>query len=170
VNRRAFILAVFGAAALELGAAPDLATPHRMPTPDPPPDPQKWYRPYCYLFETEFTGQEWTRQEIAIQADFFVNRAGWVAPDGAVVELAQDVTLCRAYLQSGEQQWPLAMPLFVPAGTSLALKAKNAIGNFGRGRLTLVLLGSQEITEATARAVMMSESIDAEFEDGEQTG
>ena len=84
LNRRAFILSVFGGvAALEMGTAADLAIPDRMPLPDPVPDPAKWWNPDSYGFLAEMRSSEWCVQSLYIAKNFYVREIAWYVSNGA---------------------------------------------------------------------------------------
>ena len=169
MNRRAFILSVFGGvAALELGAAPDLATPDRMPLPDSLPDPEKWLNHYSYSFLAEMRSSAWCVQALEIAKNFYVREIAWYASNGAVAELYQEnQLLCRAHIQPVQvSRMPIMVPLFTPAGTRFVLKMRNAPDNY-LGNAMLVIDGVQELT-LEELAVLRSGTIDAEFEDEQE--
>lgn len=170
MNRRAFILSVFGGvAALEMGAAADLATPDRMPLPDPmPAAPEKWLNCYSYSFLAEMRSNAWCVQSLDIAKNFYVREIAWYASNGAEAELYQgDQMLCRAHIQPVQvARMPIMVPVFMPAGTSFVLKMRNAPDNY-LGNAMLVIHGVQELT-LEELAALRSGTIDAEFEDEQE--
>jgi len=167
--RRSFILALFGAAgALELGAAPDLATPTRMPAPGPLPTPDKWYQSYWYQFYAELRGPAPATQTLSIAKDFYLDAIGWNIETAALAELYQNETLlAKSYLdRSTVGALPLALPVFMPAGTSFVLKLKNPPDVYGPNHIALVLRGRQELTIEELNAVRLR--MDAEFENEDE--
>lgn len=169
MNRRAFILSVFGGvAALEMGTAADLAIPDRMPLSDPVPDPAKWWNPYSYGFLAEMRSSEWCVQSLNIAKNFYVREIAWYASNGAEAKLYQDdQLLCRAHIRPVQvSRMPVMVPVFMPAGTSFVLKMRNAPANY-LGNAMLAIHGLQELT-LEELAVLRSGMVDAEFEDEQE--
>jgi hypothetical protein len=174
MNRRAFILSLFGGvAALELSALPDLATPRRMPPPGPLPDPQKWQTPYCYMLRSEMRGTDWAPlQLLAIRKDFWLTKIGWNAPFGAIAELhSGGQLLCRAMLNRVSlHELPLVVPFFMPAGESFVLKLKNAPDNFECHEAALLLQGFHLLSDAELLEARQAADAEVEDEDDSDEG
>jgi len=173
VNRRAFIAAIFGsAAAMTWGDKLALPVGVEPPPAEPMPTGQ-WWRPQMYYYAAELREQRTYVCELKIERNFLLTGISWDTPNGAIVEMRQGETLlARAVLNPDyiiqKTVMRLAVPVLVPAGESLAIVFQNLPQNFLWHHAQLLLSGQQELTQEEVAAAY-SETVDAEFDDEEET-
>lgn len=178
MNRRAFIEALFGSAALitygdELNVPVDEVARTRswqtdsqaMGLGDSPVPGRPFWRNHLYYFAADLRGQVSAEMELAADRAFRCVNISWLATRGAVVELCigdEQAITARAILSIANtiRSWDLMPEIVIPAGSVMRLKFRNLPDN-AESNVSLGMIGMREITKEESE--FWYGHIDAEF-------
>jgi hypothetical protein len=171
VNRRAFIGALFGAAAA--AAIPE--DPQQAIAP-PAKTPEQWWQHYTYCFATEMRGDKTYTLELAVDRDFWMSHIQWTMPEGTRVAVRESGKLLFEMAMPGMftgpfSSFPVMPDLFVAAGTSLSVDFRNPEGQFLMSPAMLAMTGRRAMTEAEIASWNTKEKDDEDdgfYEDEEE--